>query len=129
MASARCCPMDGGDTAVAIGDEVFGKPANRDHAMTMLRRLSDDTHTVFSAVALVADGVRRHRLSVTEVTFARLGRRQLEQYCDGTEPFDKAGAYGVQDLAGLVGVHSLSGSFYTVMGMPTHRLAVLLADL
>ena len=124
----------GGDTVVAIGDEVFGKPANRDHALTMLGCLSGNTHTVFSAVALVAAGrpvrpVRTmHRLSATEVTFGRLDRRQLEQYCDGDEPFDKAGAYGIQGAGGAFVKH-IKGSYSGVVGLPLWETSQLLREL
>ena len=121
----------GGDTVVAIGDEVFGKPADRDHALTMLSCLSGNTHTVFSAVALVAGGrpVRKlHRLSATEVTFGRLDRRQLEQYCDGDEPFDKAGAYGIQGAGGAFVKH-IKGSYSGVVGLPLWETSQLLREL
>ena len=121
----------GGDTVVAIGDEVFGKPADRDHALTMLGCLSGNTHTVFSAVALVADGrpVRKlHRLSATEVTFGCLDRRQLEQYCDGDEPFDKAGAYGIQGAGGAFVKH-IKGSYSGVVGLPLWETSQLLREL
>ena len=124
----------GGDTVVAIGDEVFGKPADRDHALTMLGCLSGNTHTVFSAVALVVGWrpvrpVRKlHRLSATEVTFGRLDRRQLEQYCDGDEPFDKAGAYGIQGAGGAFVKH-IKGSYSGVVGLPLWETSQLLREL
>lgn len=117
-----------GDTAVAIGDQVLGKPLGRDHALAMLARLSGNTHTVFSAVALVAEGWRLHRLSATEVTFGRLSRRQLEQYCDGDEPFDKAGAYGIQGAAGAFVKH-IKGSYSGVVGLPLWETSQLLREL
>ncbi len=106
-----------GDTAVVIGAEVLGKPSGRAHAMAMLRRLSGNTHTVFSAVALVAPGRRSHRLSATEVAFDHLSQAQLERYCDSAEPFDKAGAYGIQGLAGAF-VKRIDGSYSGVVGLP-----------
>ena len=110
-----------GDTAVAIGDDILGKPADRDHAMAMLRRLSGATHTVFSAVALVAgepiSGKQAHYLSATEVTFERLDARQIETYCDSEEPFDKAGAYAIQGFAGAF-VRRINGSYSGVVGLP-----------
>ena len=124
----------GGDTVVAIGDEVFGKPNGRDHALAMLQRLSGNTHTVFSAVALVAEGRRcanprtLYRLSETEVTFGRLERRQLERYCDSTEPFDKAGAYAIQGAGGAFVKH-IQGSYSGVVGLPLWETAQLLREL
>ncbi len=121
-----------GDTTVAIGDEVLGKPSDRGHAVAMLARLSGNTHTVFSAVALVAPGHQRarrlHRLSATEVTFGRIPRRQLEQYCDCDEPFDKAGAYGIQGAAGAFVKH-INGSYSGVVGLPLWETAQLLGEL
>ena len=117
-----------GDTVVTIGDEVLGKPSGRDHAVAMLARLSGNTHTVFSSVALVTEGWRRHRLSATEVTFGRIPRRQLEQYCDGDEPFDKAGAYGIQGAAGAF-VKRINGSYSGVVGLPLWETAQLLGEL
>ncbi len=118
-------PVLAGDTAVALGDEILGKPADRDHAMAMLARLSGHTHTVFSAVALVAGGHRRHRLSVTEVAFDRLSRRQIARYCAGAQPFDKAGAYGIQGAAGAF-VHCIKGSYSGVVGLPLRETWLLL---
>lgn len=117
-----------GDTAVVIGDEILGKPSGRDHARAMLQRLSGNTHLVFSAVALVAEGRRLHRLSTTEVTFARIDQQQLERYCDGSEPFDKAGGYGIQGAAGAFVTH-INGSYSGVVGLPLWETAQLLREL
>ena len=124
----------GGDTVVAIGDEVFGKPDRREQALAMLQRLSGKTHTVFSAVAVVAEGHQHaaprtlYRLSETEVTFARLDLRQLERYCDSAEPFDKAGAYAIQGAGGAFVKH-IHGSYSGVVGLPLWETAQLLREL
>ena len=119
-----------GDTVVVLHGKVLEKPVDQAHAKDMLSRLSGQTHTVASAVAVttLADGIQSV-LDTCDVTFNPLSAEFIDLYVGGGTCMDKAGAYGVQDLAGLVGVHSLSGSFYTVMGMPTHRLAELLAAL
>lgn len=123
-----------GDTVVAIGEEVFGKPAERAHAMAMLQQLSGNTHVVFSAVALVIGahgyGITQaiHRLSATEVTFENLDRQQLECYCDSTEPFDKAGAYAIQGAAGAFVKH-INGSYSGVVGLPLWETAQLLREI
>ena len=117
-----------GDTAVAIDDQVLGKPSDREHALAMLLRLSGNTHTVFSAVALVTEKQKIYRLNATEVTFGRIERRQLEQYCDGDEPFDKAGAYGIQGAAGAFVKH-IKGSYSGVVGLPLWETAQLLREL
>ncbi len=107
----------GGDTAVAIGDEIFGKPRDAAHAIAMLMRLSGHTHTVFSAVAVAAAGRRMGCMSATEVTFHHLEQPQVEAYCRTTEPFDKAGGYGIQGAAGGF-VRCINGSYSGAVGLP-----------
>lgn len=115
----------GGDTLVALGDEVLGKPADRAHAFAMLQRLSGKTHLVFSAVALVdADG-RRHRLSRTEVTFGRIAAADLQRYCAGEEALDKAGGYAIQGDAGVF-VQRVNGSYSGAVGLPLWETGELL---
>ncbi|MDA8014822.1 MAG: Maf family protein [Gammaproteobacteria bacterium] len=107
-----------GDTVVALGGEVFGKPAGRDEAVAMLKTLSGKSHTVFTAVALLAPrGRRARRLSETEVVFRKLAPRQIEEYCDGGEPLDKAGGYAIQG-GGANFVRHLRGSYSGVVGLP-----------
>ncbi len=118
----------GGDTVVAIGDEIFGKPSDQAHAMAMLQRLSGNTHSVFSAIALVTKHRRLHRLSTTEITFDRLSQAQIEHYCAGDEPFDKAGGYAIQGAAGAFVKH-ISGSYSGVVGLPLWETAQLLREL
>lgn len=120
-------PVLAGDTVVAIGSEVFGKPRDREHAITILRRLSGDTHTVFSAVALVAGGHRTSCISTTKVTFDRIDQQQIERYCNTAEPFDKAGAYGIQGVAGAFVKH-ISGSYSGVVGLPLWETRQLLRE-
>jgi len=121
-------PVLAGDTAVAIGGESLGKPSDRDHAVALLQRLSGATHMVYSAVALVAGGRQMHRLSTTEVTFGHLEQRQIERYCDSAEPFDKAGAYGIQGRAGAF-VKRIKGSYSGVVGLPLWETRQLLRQL
>lgn len=116
-----------GDTVVAVGDEVLGKPHHRAHAIAMLQRLSGTTHTVFSAVALVAEGQSLHRLSATEVTFGALSRQQIERYCECPEPFDKAGAYAIQGVAGAFAT-CINGSYSGVVGLPLWETWQLLQE-
>ncbi|MDD9823172.1 MAG: Maf family protein, partial [Gammaproteobacteria bacterium] len=115
IGDAEATAVLAGDTVVAIGDESLGKPADRAHAVAMLRRLSGATHTVYSAVALRAGRRAAHRLSATAVTFARLDARDIEQYCDTDEPYDKAGGYGIQGPAGAF-VTRIDGSYSGVVG-------------
>jgi septum formation protein len=119
-----------GDTVVVLNGKVLEKPENEQHACDMLRALSGQTHTVASAVAVTTlEGGTRCALDLCHVTFDELTDDFIEQYVATGSPMDKAGAYGVQDVMGLVGVTKLDGSFYTVMGMPTHRLHTLLLEI
>jgi septum formation protein len=114
----------GGDTTVALQDTVFGKPANRSEAVSILRQLSGHTHSVFSGVALVDDTGARALLCESRVTFANLTNAQISRYCDTDDPYDKAGAYGIQGEAGKFVTH-LEGSYSGVIGLPlwhTHQL-------
>ena len=119
-----------GDTVVVLDGEVLEKPTDAADAKRMLRQLSGQTHTVASAVAVTTlDGGSKVALDLCHVTFRVLDDAFLDTYIATGSPMDKAGAYGVQDLMGLIGVEAIQGSFYTVMGMPTHRLHDLLLDL
>jgi len=119
-------PVLGSDTAVVLDGRILGKPADRDEAIGMLRRLSGRTHEVYSAVALAhGDGRLDDRLNVSRVTFADLDRAWIEAYCDTGDPMDKAGAYGVQGRAGERIVR-IEGSFYGVMGLPLYETSRLL---
>jgi len=120
-------PVLGADTTVALGAEIFGKPADADHAVAMLGRLSGREHQVLTAVAL-ADGDRVDlRISVSRVRFAHLEPGQLRAYAATGEPLDKAGAYGIQGRAACF-VERLEGSYSGVMGLPLFETAELLAQ-
>jgi len=114
-----------GDTVVAIDNQSLGKPVDRAHAIAMLRRLSGATHTVYSAVALVTTAHAAHKLSATQVTFAALTDRDIEAYCDTGEPYDKAGAYGIQGRAAAF-VTGIKGSYSGVVGLPLRETQALL---
>ncbi len=115
----------GGDTTVALGDVALGKPENREQAVQMLTALSDTTHVVVSAVALVGDGFAECHVSCTDVTFGPLTPDQIDAYCDSGEPFDKAGGYGIQGFAGAY-VKELRGSYSGVVGLPLFETRLLL---
>ncbi len=110
------------DTIVWCKGEVLGKPANAADARRMLRQLSDCTHQVITGVTLrTAD--REHTFScTTDVTFGPLSEEEIARYVDEYAPLDKAGAYGVQEWIGYIGVTRLEGSYYNVMGLPVQRL-------
>lgn len=110
------------DTVVIAENEILGKPRDRDDAVRMLKLLSGKTHHVVTGVT-----VRSAQKTVTfsvnsEVTFAELDQEEIEHYIDTYRPYDKAGAYGIQEWIGYVGIAGLNGSFYNVMGLPTRRL-------
>ena len=115
----------GADTAVVLGDRIFGKPADRAEALAMLRQLSARTHRVSTAVALSAEGATTLRISHSEVTFRALREDECAAYWDSGEPRDKAGAYAVQGLAAIF-IAGLSGSYSGVMGLPLFETAELL---
>jgi septum formation protein len=119
-----------GDTVVLLGDDVLQKPKNRDEAIAMLERLSGQTHTVASGIAVTTKqtGIRSV-VDTCEVTFCTLERAWIEHYIDGYQPYDKAGGYGVQDMIGFAGVTGMQGSYFTVMGLPTHKLFELINSL
>lgn len=110
------------DTVVIVGDEVLGKPHSREEAVRMLEKLSGRTHEVVTAVTL-RDAVREKTFSVsTRVVFETLSPAEIAHYVDAYRPYDKAGAYGIQEWIGYVGISSIEGSFYNVMGFPVHRI-------
>jgi len=110
------------DTVVIVDGEVLGKPHSREEAVAMLRKLSGRSHEVVTAVTL-RDSVREETFSVsTQVHFVELTQAEIDHYVDKYKPFDKAGAYGIQEWIGFVGISSIEGSFYNVMGFPVHRV-------
>jgi septum formation protein len=115
----------GADTEVVLGDEVFGKPTDAEHAADMLRRLSGRTHRVLSAVWCMNSGREAHALNVSEVTFAKLSAAQIADYVASGECMGKAGAYAVQGRAAAFVPH-LSGSYSGVMGLPLFETVELL---
>ena len=115
----------GGDTTVALGEQVLGKPADTREATEMLSALSGTTHRVASAVALVGENFEASLISTTEVIFDTLTSSQIQAYCESKEPFDKAGGYGIQGLAGAY-VKELRGSYSGVVGLPLYETRKLL---
>lgn len=110
------------DTIVWMDGMVLGKPRNRFGAIEMLRQLSGHTHQVFTGVTITT-ATRQHSFSVgTEVCFANLTDEEIVYYVDTYQPMDKAGAYGVQEWIGYIGVENISGSYFNVMGLPVQRL-------
>lgn len=118
-------PILAADTTVVLRGEVLGKPTDREHAIQMLSRLSGSTHHVHTALALCHQGKLYEAVSVSEVRMRQLDDPEIARYCDSGEPYGKAGAYGIQGLAGTF-IEHLSGSYTGVMGLPVHETALLL---
>lgn len=110
------------DTVVIVGGEVLGKPADAAVATQMLRKLSGCTHQVITGVCLTTRDRTEHFSVTTEVTFRELSDDEIQYYIKKYQPFDKAGAYGIQEWIGYVGCTGLSGSYYNVMGLPVQRI-------
>ncbi len=111
------------DTIVCLGEDVLNKPADVAEATAMLTRLQGRAHDVFTAVCLRGGDGREVVFSdQTTVHFRPLSPAEIAHYIATAKPFDKAGAYGAQDWLGMVGITRLEGSYFTVMGLPTHRV-------
>lgn len=116
------------DTVVILDDEVMGKPHDKEEAVSMLEKLSGRTHKVITGVCLASKTKQKSFSVQTNVTFAPLTSQQIEYYVDRYKPYDKAGAYGVQEWIGYVGVTKLEGSYYNVMGLPVQRIYEEMCD-
>lgn len=110
------------DTVVVLDQEVLGKPHSPEEAVAMLRKLSGRTHRVITGVCLTTDSEQRAFSVETEVDFKSLTDREIHYYVDNYKPFDKAGAYGIQEWIGYIGVTSINGSYFNVMGLPIQRI-------
>ena len=110
------------DTVVIVGDEILGKPADEEDARRMLRKISGRTHQVTTGVCLLTASQERRFDVTTEVTFKELSDQEIDFYISHYKPFDKAGAYGIQEWIGYIGVTGLHGSYYNVMGLPIQRI-------
>ena len=117
------------DTVVILDDEVMGKPADANEACAMLRRLSNRTHSVVTGVTVTTENGQHSFSDEALVTFDDLSDEEIQYYVNHYHPLDKAGAYGIQEWIGYMGVKHLDGSFFTVMGLPVHRLYQLLKTL
>ena len=110
------------DTVVIVGDEILGKPMDEADAVRMLRLLSGRTHQVTTGVCLLTAEKERCFDVTTNVTFKTLTDEEIHYYVNRYRPFDKAGAYGIQEWIGYIGVTGLNGSYYNVMGLPVQRI-------
>lgn len=110
------------DTIVWLDGKVLGKPWDREDALQMLRTMSGRTHEVFTGVCITTTDWQRSFTAQTEVRFATLSEEEIAYYVDNFQPMDKAGAYGVQEWIGFIGVENISGSYYNIMGLPVQKL-------
>lgn len=110
------------DTIVCVDGEILGKPTDGEDARRMLRLLSGKTHQVVTAVSIATTTKRREFSVTTDVRFATLTDVIIDHYVENYRPFDKAGSYGIQEWIGYVGVESVNGSFFNVIGLPVQRL-------
>lgn len=110
------------DTIVWQEGKELGKPANREEAVNMISSLSGKTHQVYTGVCLRSGSKRCSFYVLTDVTFSRLEDEELNYYVDEFKPYDKAGAYGIQEWIGHVAVESINGSYFNVMGLPVQRV-------
>ncbi len=113
------------DTIVLINDKIIGKPVDEKDAILMLQELSNNKHTVITGVCIY-DVLNKKPLSIfsekTEVFFKRLTAEQIQFYINNYKPFDKAGAYAIQEWIGLIGIEKINGCFYNIMGLPVSKL-------
>lgn len=110
------------DTLVWLEDKALGKPHHYHHAMQMLEQLSGKTHQVITSVCFTSVKHQKIIHEITEVTFKQLSKSEIDFYLNTYKPYDKAGAYGIQEWIGAIGVSCIKGSYNNVVGLPTHRL-------
>ncbi len=111
-----------GDTLVCLDNDILGKPESPEEAAEMLKKLSGQTHQVISAVSLRSKRKKTTFHGLTEVCFKPLKKEEIDYYITQFKPFDKAGAYGIQEWIGKIGITDIQGSYYNVMGMPVDKL-------
>ena len=116
------------DTIVVVGDEILGKPKDEEDAYRMLRLLSGREHEVISGLTVMTEQKKLTKHRTTRVKFRELSDEEIHYYIENYKPFDKAGAYGVQEWIGYVGIEYIDGSYYDVMGLPTQLLWQMLSE-
>lgn len=114
------------DTIVWLNNKVYGKPQSREDAIKILTELSGCTHEVITGVCVKTNSKNISFAVTTEVSFTQLTTSEIEHYVDKYSPMDKAGAYGIQEWIGYIGVDGINGSYYNVMGLPVQRLYQIL---
>ena len=116
------------DTVVIVENEILGKPKDRDDAVRMMLLLSGKVHKVVTGVTVHTAEKTKTFSVISKVTFESLDNQEISYYIDNFKPYDKAGAYGVQEWIGYIGVSNVEGSYYNVMGLPTQKLYKVLKE-
>ncbi|RXM50765.1 MULTISPECIES: Maf family protein [unclassified Chryseobacterium] len=117
------------DTVVAIDQQILGKPKDETDAQNMLRSLSGKTHQVYTGITIKTADKIFTETDVADVTFDEITDEEIQYYIQNYKPFDKAGSYGIQEWLGMAKIKSLTGSFYTIMGLPTHLVYKILKEI
>jgi septum formation protein len=117
------------DTIVVIDNEILGKPIDRNDAVRILQKLSGNKHQVITGVVILQGTNMVEFFDCTEVEFHSLTQEQIEFYIDKYQPYDKAGAYAIQEWIGVIGIRAIKGDFYNVMGLPVSRVVQALQAL
>ncbi len=117
------------DTVVVLNNEILGKPHDRNDAIDILTKLSGKTHRVITGVVIINNSKEISFSDITEVEFHELSQEQIIFYIDKYKPYDKAGAYAIQEWIGVTGIKSIKGDFYNVMGLPVSRVMKTLQQL
>lgn len=115
------------DTIVVVGNKILNKPANDAEASQMLQSLSGKTHEVITGICLMSKEQIITKTDIAKVMFRQLTTNEIDFYIENQKPFDKAGAYGIQEWIGMIGIERIEGSYYTIMGLPTHQVYQLLS--
>ena len=122
-------PVLAADTIVVLNDQIIGKPKDRQDAVNILTLLSGKQHKVITGVVILHQENEIAFAETTEVYFHELSLAQIEYYIDHYKPYDKAGAYAIQEWIGVIGIKSITGDFYNVMGLPVSRVIQALKNL
>lgn len=122
-------PILAADTIVVLEDRIIGKPKDREDAINILSSLSGKQHKVITGVVILYNEKEIAFAETTEVQFHGLSLAQIEFYVDNYKPYDKAGAYAIQEWIGVVGIKTIKGDFYNVMGLPVSRVVKELGNM
>lgn len=117
------------DTVVVLDNEILGKPRHEQEARKMLSRLSGNVHQVYTAFSLKTKSQTFTKTDVANVFFNEISDAEIDYYIKNFSPFDKAGSYGIQEWLGMAKIRKIEGSYYTIMGLPTHLIYAILTSL